>query len=461
MKKVLPFFILMLLPIVASAEPQKIGGIYYELDSNTNEAAVTINPYAKYTGSIDIPATVTYNEVDYSVTGIKPFAFENCTGLTSVTIPNSVTSIGYKAFNCCTGLASVAIPNSVASIEEGAFQYCSSLPSVSIPNGVTSIGEYAFACCSSLTSVTIPSSVTSVGGWTFSGCSGLTSIKVDEGNTTYDSRDNCDAIIKTETNELVTGCKNTVIPNSVTSVGGGAFDGCSGLTSITIPNSVTSIGWTAFRGCTSLTSITIPNSVASIGGSAFNNCSSLTSVTIGSGLKTIYSRAFVSCPELSDVYCLAEAVPTMYDINGNSGGTDAFEGSNIESATLHVLTASVDAYKAVEPWKSFQNIVGAEKCATPTIAFQDGELTFTCETDDVEYIYELSYPATLKGSGSKFAVGAACCVSVYASKAGYENSDASTLEFTLGAAGDVCDTNKDGVVDVADIGVIIDRMAGK
>ena len=121
---------------------------------------------------------------------------------------------------------------------------------------MTSIGHEAFENCSSLTSLTIPNSVTSIGNYAFRYCSGLTSITVEKGNTKYDSRDNCNAIIETNTNKLIAGCKNTTIPNSVTSIGGFAFEGCSGLTSITIPNSVTSIENGAFDGCSGLTSIT-------------------------------------------------------------------------------------------------------------------------------------------------------------------------------------------------------------
>ncbi len=137
---------------------------------------------------------------------------------------------------------------------------------------VTSIRNDAFYDCSDLTSVTIPNSVTSIGYYAFQNCSGLTSIKVEIGNTTYDSRNDCNAIIETASNTLVAGCKNTVIPNSVTRIGISAFSSCSGLTSVTIPNSVTSIGDGAFFNCTGLTSVTIPNSVTSIGDGAFFNC---------------------------------------------------------------------------------------------------------------------------------------------------------------------------------------------
>jgi hypothetical protein len=171
-----------------------------------------------------------------------------------------VKSIGSYAFLYCKGLTSITIPNSVTSIGGFAFEGCSGLTSITIPNSVTSIGDYAFYVCSGLTSITIPNSVTSIGSYAFSDCSGLTSITVEKGNTKYDSRDNCNAIIETNTNKLIAGCKNTIIPNSVMSIGESAFYGCSGLTSITIPNSVTSIGNWAFSYCSGLTSITFNGS---------------------------------------------------------------------------------------------------------------------------------------------------------------------------------------------------------
>jgi len=213
-----------------------------------------------------------------SMTLIGEHAFRNCSGLTSIIIPDSVTLIGNSAFYRCSGLTSVTIGNLVTSIGQSAFQSCSGLTSITIPNSVTSIGTSAFIGCSGLTSITIPNSVTSIGTSAFVGCSGLTSISVAANNQTYDSRNNCNAIIETSTNELILGCKNTIIPNSVTSVGYGAFWDCLELTSITIPDSVTSIDNFAFRYCYGLTNITIGNSVTSIGPEAFNGCSGLTSI---------------------------------------------------------------------------------------------------------------------------------------------------------------------------------------
>ncbi len=212
----------------------------------------------------------------FAATKIKDSEFFNNKDLKEYDIPDSVTSIGEEAFFGCTGLTSITIPDSVTSIGHSAFYGCTGLTSVTIGNGVTSIGGNAFYGCSGLTSITIPGSVTSIDWSTFSGCTGLTSVIVDGKNTVYDSRNDCNAIIETASNTLIAGYKNTVIPDSVTSIGDYAFDDCRGLTSITIPDSVTSIGDCAFNNCTGLTSITIPDSVTSIGFWAFRNCNGLT-----------------------------------------------------------------------------------------------------------------------------------------------------------------------------------------
>ena len=229
---------------------------------------ISSTPYDDYVGDINFPSTAK----GYQVIRIGNRACYNCKSMTSVNIPNSVTSIEYDAFRGCSGLLSVNIPNSVTTLDRAVFNDCEKLPSITIPqsittipgftfsgckaftsitipNTVTTIGDYAFQVCDGLTSVTIPSSVTRIDNSAFSTCRNLEEIIVEEGNPTYNSANNCNAIINTKSNTLIVGCKGTVIPNTVTTIGGHAFRGCSGLTSITIPNSVTTIEWYAFWGC--------------------------------------------------------------------------------------------------------------------------------------------------------------------------------------------------------------------
>ena len=318
-----------------------------------------------------------------SLTSIGTMAFSECSNLTNITLPHSLTGIGMMAFSH-SGLTSLVLPQSVTSIGEGAFAYCSNLVSLAveegnrvfdsregcnaiietatntlvlgtqntiIPNFVASIGNQAFNGCSGLISVTIPNAVTSIGKCAFGGCNGLTSLVVEDGNSVYDSRENCNAVIQTATNTLVVGTQNTIIPNTVTSIGYGAFHDLSTLTSVTIPNSVTSIEEQAFLACTGLSSISIPNSVTRIGVAAFRACSGLTNVTIGNSVSIVDSGAFCYCRQIDSIICNAVVPPMVAD-------STVFEEVD-RNLTLIVPGESVSRYQSAYGWSEFTNIIGS------------------------------------------------------------------------------------------------------
>ena len=470
MKKHVLFLFATLLSLAASAQEFKVNGNSYYITSETDKTVRLTLGRIDY--SITIPATVTYNGVNYSVTSIGDWAFAGFSKLTSITLPESVTSIGDRAFEDCSSLTAINIPEGVTSIESSAFSGCSSLTSITIPEGVTSIGDYAFWGCSSLKSITIPEGVTSIGSYAFSDCSSLTTITIPEDSKlTIIGRDafsycssltaitlpksvtyigwyafmycssltaitipesvtsiesstfsSCSSLTSITLPESVTSIESgafwscssltsITLPESVTSIGDYAFEGCSSLTTITIPEgvtsfgdvafygcsslervtincayvgnwfsglssikeivlgaSVTSIGWDAFHGCSSLTAINIPESVTSIGDETFYDCSKLTSITIPEGVTSIgyytfygcssltsivlpksvaliSSEAFAYCSGLTDVYCYAETVPTTE--------ANAFNGSDIEHATLHVPASAINSYKSTAPWSGF------------------------------------------------------------------------------------------------------------
>ena len=297
------------------------------------------------TNSLIIGCKVTV--IPNSVTSIGYGAFNNCSSLVSISIPNSVKSIGISAFSGCSSLTSIDIPNSVTSLEEFVFSSCTSLTTVSIPNTVASIKNAAFLNCSSLVSISIPKSVTSIESNPFSRCSGLESIIVEKGNPKYDSRNKCNAIIETATNSIITGCKNTIIPNTVTSIGEDAFEGCT-FTTISIPNSVETIDFFAFANCPSLVFVHIPNSVTKIGQASFASCSSMTSIILPNSLTNIDHQAFMYCKSISKLTCSALTPPSI--------GSDVFKGVQCDTGTLYVPASSLSAYKAADGWKDWQNI---------------------------------------------------------------------------------------------------------
>ncbi|WP_193215932.1 leucine-rich repeat domain-containing protein [Pseudoprevotella muciniphila] len=372
--------------------------------------------------------SVGYGNIEVETDKITECLFANCPKLEGIRLPNTLKGIGEGAFYNCQRLKIVEIPNSVKyigidpddpgayfydgqfynSYNYGAFEECKNLVSINISNNVSIIPGRTFKNCSSLSSITIPKSVTYIGltnrydgggsgkesinyNDAFYGCESLSAINVEEGNTTYDSRNNCNAIIEKKSNKLMKGCINTTIPNSVTAIGRCAFDGCSKLKSITIPNSVTSIEKDAFEGCTGLTSVNItdlvswckidfdcysylidafhssyhygsnpltlahhlylngkeikelqiPNTITEIKEDAFNGCTGLISITIPNSVTTIGYRAFNGCNSISNVTINSNSILSETSYSRRVSG---IFGSQVKSYTIGDDVKSIGSY---------------------------------------------------------------------------------------------------------------------
>ncbi|MBQ3627463.1 MAG: leucine-rich repeat protein [Bacteroidaceae bacterium] len=382
-----------------------VGGVLYDKEIKS----LIFFPPAKESTSYTIPSTVTKicsNSINNcsnltsitipeGVETIEDVAFQTCTNLTSLHLPNSIKELGNSFISGCSSLKHINIPTSLDIIDYAVFAGASGLESISIPSNIKEIKAWAFRDCSQLKSIYIPSSVTNIEGSIFEGCTSLASISVDPNNPYYDSRDNCNAIIETETNALWSGCKNTIIPNTVVKLVGGSFYECRELTNIDIPSSVTYIGDFAFQGCEGLTEINIPTTVTHIGSYAFAFCNGFTEFTIPKSIDTISSALFMGCKNLKKVY-LPETITTIESFAfddcsqlesieiprsvSNIGryafcfckgltsitsyiedvfptGDSSFSLYGSEDVTLYVPDHIVEKYKSISEWNLIPNIL--------------------------------------------------------------------------------------------------------
>ncbi len=490
MKKLLVLAAMALSSLSAHPYDLLKNGIYYNLISKGNVATVTYGdwtPYnptnndGRYSGIIIIPEKIEIDGVPYNVKHIGESAFTYCEGLTSVTIPMSVTTIEDHAFQSCRNLSSITIPEGVTSIGDFTFSGCL-LTSISIPNSITSIGDAAFQDCS-LTSVTIPNNVNSIGEYVFENCKKLSSVILPEnlkiipkctfvGCSGLTSFIIPDSIISVEERAFA-GCTeltSVYIPKRVARIGNNAFGGCAKMEKVNIsdlsawcninfetgylgsnnrwtsnplsvahhlyingeevknliiPDNLSKIKKDAFYGCTGITTLIIPEGVQSIEEYAFYSCEKLKTVYIPDGITYLRNNSFANCKDLSDVFCYSKELPIAYN--------STYQDSYIEYATLHVPASSLEKYKETAPWSGFGSIVpiegdepGMKVCAKPTISYVNGTLTFSCETEGVEFVSEITDTDIKKHYEASVSLTATYNISVYATKTGYDNSEVAT-----------------------------------
>ena len=349
--------------------------IYYGYTNNGLELEVArIEP--KNVGSVVIPKEVTYMNRTRKVTKIGECAFQNCSSLTSISMPDCITIIGYSAF-----------------------QGCSNLSNISIPQNVTEIGEKAFSSCISLTSILIPDNVSNVEVSTFEGCTKLSSV---------------------------------IIGESIKNIGRSAFLGCTALMSLSIGENVEYIGESAFWDCKSLVSLIIPNKVKKIDYKAFGYCENVKKLTLGASLEKIESRAFAGITLETIISYIQNP---MYIVGKNHPNDRTFSENTFNNATLYVPVGTLEKYKNTGGWSDFLFIVEGDgsgdtpsvtKCAKPQISYLNGKLSYSCETEDVSFQSNITNTDIRTYNTNEIILGVTYNISVYATKAGYENSDVAT-----------------------------------
>lgn len=343
-------------------------GEQYGFTTNADDT-VTITEYAGAGGSVVVPEQLG----GLPVSAIGGYVFDNCTGLTSVTLPDGVASLGDNAFRNCTGLTNAVLPSGLTTLGTGAFSGCSSLTRLAIPNGVTTLSDQAFLCCSSLTNVAIPDGVASIGAYAFYGCSALTAVAIPDSVTAIGSAAFCGCAhlagatippgVTTLSDQVFQSCTsltNIVIPDGVTAIGANAFYDCSALTSIAVPTSVASVGDYAFGNCTSLTNAAVASSEVVLGSAVFYSSTSLTSVQLPAGLTALGSYLFYGCASLTS-FVIPNGVTAISD--------GAFNGTGLTNVVFHSGVTSIG-------YNAFENCQALTRLTIPSSVTWVGDCAF-------------------------------------------------------------------------------------
>lgn len=340
------------------------------------------------------------------------------------TLSNPLSYAGHLYLNN-KEITDLVIPNGITEVPSYAFCGCSSLSTVVIPEGVTSIGSQSFYDCRGMTNITIPNTVNNIGTYTFAYCISLGSI---------------------------------TFPTAVKTINYGTFYWCSNLTSFIIPDDVTAIYDNAFSFCSLLKSINIPDNVTTIGNQAFDGCSSFESLVIPQKVEIIGNLAFAHCEKIADVTCLAPQVPNT--------GMDAFEGTPIERIILRIPASAISEYKNLYPWRTFKDIVTVEgtvvpKCETPVITYENGKLKMTCNTDEADFVTNITNSDIGQFQGSTISLTATYNISVYATKTGYDNSDVVTATLCWIDQKPATEGITDGIANVPAKALLIKNNGGQ
>ena len=336
-------------------------GIDYLADENNPRNLWVIATNPKYSEpTYTIPSSFSKYGITYTVIGIGEAAFMDCENLESIILPQTITTIEHEAFKNCSNLTSIDLSTALITIGYSAFYNCIKLNSIQFPTSLIKIGSNAFQY-SGIKTLFIPNNIEEIGYRAFAGCDSLTTIIVDDNNLVYNSKDNCNAVLKGT--ELVAGCKSTIIPEGTTTIGDAAFVDHKLLIDITLPQSIKTIGDEAFSGCSNLKSINVSTNVTRIGDLAFYACHNLESIQIPENTLSIGKYAFAYCTELKEI---ESYIKNPFDLE------EGVFDFNINSTTLFVPVGTNNDYKQKTGWKDFSNI---QEIGLP-IVFENSDFTF-------------------------------------------------------------------------------------